>query len=66
MLGLDESDFITNMKRLDSLRLAVMIDEGNIAEAKSKLEELYLENSYNENEKDIQVVNMSLLGILKR
>mmetsp|Transcript_26475 Transcript_26475/g.40420 ORF Transcript_26475/g.40420 Transcript_26475/m.40420 type:complete len:94 (+) Transcript_26475:1011-1292(+) len=66
MLGASQSGLKSNLKRLESLKLAIMIDNGRISEAKSTLEKLYAKNEYTDREKEARMLNTSLLGILKK
>ena len=57
---------MSNIKRLDGLRLAIMIDNGKLKEAKDVLEMFNNGDEFAESEKDIKLLVQSLLGILKK
>lgn len=61
----DASD-VSNVKRLDGLRLAIMIDNGKLQEAKDVLESFHKNDEFSESEQDIKLLVQSLLGILKK
>lgn len=51
------------MREVSGLRAALLIDKGEIEEAKEMLRELVKE-TFSENERDTEVVVLSLLGLL--
>ena len=57
---------MTRFKRLEALRIAIMIDNGKIAEAHTQLESLYELDDFTEYEKDIKMLVYSMLGIIKK
>jgi len=62
----DDSDMISNIKRLEGLRLAIMIDDNQHDEAKSILESFLLQNEFTHQDQDVKLLMTSLLGILKK
>ena len=63
---LGDAGDMSNIKRLDGLRLAIMIDNGELQQAKDVLERYQRRDEFTESEKDVKLLVQSLLGILKK
>ena len=63
---LGDAGDLSNIKRLDGLRLAIMIDNGELQQAKDVLERYQRKDEFTESEKDVKLLVQSLLGILKK
>lgn len=59
-------DLSACLKRLECLRIAVMIDNGHVKNAKILLEKFLKDNDFTHDEQDSKLLMKSLLGIIKK
>ena len=60
-----DHDIEAALKRLEGFRIAIMIDNGQVQQAKVLLEQFLRDDEFSEQEQDSKMLMKSLLGILK-